>query len=123
MACDRRLMIDDAAFRVGVNETALGVVFPTWAIVIAQAAIRPEKLTDTMLFGTVYPPGDGAATGLVERAVAAGDFEAAVMDAAGAAAALPTAAYAGTKLQLRGAEAERAEAAIAGEMLTFRGPA
>jgi enoyl-CoA hydratase len=123
MACDRRLAIDDPAFRIGVNETALGMVFPTWALVIARAAIRPDRHTDTMLFGSVYPPGDAAAAGLVERAIPSGDFEAAVAAAAAEAAALPTAAYAGTKQQLRGADAERAGAEIEREMARFRGPA
>jgi enoyl-CoA hydratase len=123
MACDRRLAIDDPAFRIGVNETALGMVLPTWALVIARAAIRPDRYTDTMLFGSVYPPGDAAAAGLVERAIPSGDFEAAVAAAAAEAAALPTAAYAGTKRQLRGADAERAGAEIEREMARFRGPA
>ncbi|MGZ8765897.1 MAG: enoyl-CoA hydratase/isomerase family protein [Acidimicrobiia bacterium] len=122
MACDRRIAIDDPASRIGVNETALGMVFPTWALVIARAAIHPDRLTDTMLLGSIYPPGEAASTGMVERAVPAGDFEAAVAAAAAEAAALPTAAYAGTKRQLRGAEAARAEAEIQVEMTSFRGP-
>ena len=123
MACDRRMIIDDPAFRVGVNETALGMVFPTWALVIARAAIRPDRLTDTVLFGSIYPPGEAAETGLVERAVPSAEFDEAVLAVAGAAAALPTAAYAGTKRQLRSAEADRARAEIEREMASFHGPA
>ncbi len=123
MACDRRVAIDDPAFRVGVNETALGMVFPTWALVIARAAIRPDRLTDTMLFGSIYPPREAAAAGLVERVVPAGEFEDAVASVAAQAAALPTGAYGGTKRQLRGSEAGRAKAEIEREMASFRGPA
>ncbi len=123
MACDRRIAIDDPAFRVGVNETALGMVLPTWALVICRAAIRPDRVTDTMLLGSIYPPAEAAATGMIERAVPAAGFDAAVEAAALAAAALPTAAYAGTKRQLRGAEAERAATEIDREMSSFRGPA
>jgi enoyl-CoA hydratase len=122
MACDRRIAIDDPAFRIGVNETALGMVFPTWALVIARAAIRPDRLTDTLLLGSIYPPGEAATTGIVERAVPAAEFEASVSAAAATAAALPTPAYAGTKRQLRGSEAARAEAEIEREMASFRGP-
>ncbi len=123
MACDRRIAIDDPAFRVGVNETALGMVLPTWALVICQAAIRPDRVTDTMLLGSIYPPAEAAATGMIERAVPAEHFDAAVEGAAAAAAALPTGAYAGTKRQLRGAEAARAASEIDREMASFRGPA
>jgi enoyl-CoA hydratase len=123
MACDRRIAIDDPAFRIGVNETALGMVFPTWALVIARAAIHPDRITDTMLLSAIYPPREAASTGMVEQAVGSDDFDAAVGAAAAAAAALPTAAYAGTKRQLRGAEAARAEAEIEREMASFRGPA
>ena len=122
MACDRRIVLDDPGFRLGVNETALGMVFPTWALVISQSAIRPDRVTDTLLLGSIFAPGEAAATGIVERAVAADEFEAAVATAATTAAALPTAAYAGTKRRLRGAEAERAEAEIVREMGSFRGP-
>jgi enoyl-CoA hydratase len=123
MACDRRIAIDDPASRIGVNETALGMVFPTWALVIARAAIRPDRITDTLLFGAVYPPREAATTGMIDQAVDSDDFDAAVAAAAAAAAALPTAAYAGTKRQLRGADAARAEAEIEREMASFRGPA
>jgi enoyl-CoA hydratase len=122
MACDRRIAVDDPAIRIGVNETALGMVFPTWALVICRAAIRPDRLTDTMLLGSIYPPDAAAGTGLVERAVPAAEFDATVEAAAAAAAALPTAAYAGTKRRLRGAEAERAAGEIEREMSGFRGP-
>jgi enoyl-CoA hydratase len=123
MACDRRVAIDNPTFRIGLNETALGMVLPTWALVIARAAIRPDRVTDTMLLGSIYPPGEAAGTGIVERAVPADAFEATVTAAATAAAGLPTAAYAGTKRQLRGSDAARAEGEIEREMGSFRGPA
>jgi enoyl-CoA hydratase len=123
MACDRRIAIDDPAIRIGVNETALGMAFPTWALVIARSAIHPDRLTDTMLLGRIYPPREAAAAGLVEQAVAEPELECAIAAAADEAAALPTAAYAGTKRRLRGADADAAAAQIEREMASFRGPA
>ncbi|HZJ28212.1 MAG TPA: enoyl-CoA hydratase/isomerase family protein [Acidimicrobiia bacterium] len=122
MACDQRIALDDADHRIGVNETALGMAFPTWALVICRSAIRPERLTETMLLGRTFAPSRAAETGIVERAVAPADFDTAVEDAAAEAAALPTAAYARTKLRLREAEKTRAEALIGDEMGTFGGP-
>jgi enoyl-CoA hydratase len=122
MACDRRIARDDPSIRIGLNETALGMTLPTWALVIARSAIRPDRLTDTMLLGRVFSPVDAAATGLVERAVPAAHLDAAVAAAAAEAAALPTKAYAGTKQRLREADAEAAREEIAVEMGSFRGP-
>jgi enoyl-CoA hydratase len=123
MACDRRIAIDDESARIGLNETALGMTLPTWAVVIARAAIRPDRVADTMLLGRVFAPADAAATGIVERAVPRAGFDVAVAAAAAEAAALPTKAYAGTKFKLREADAERARAEIAQDMGAFRGPA
>jgi enoyl-CoA hydratase len=122
MACDRRIVVDDDAIRVGLNETALGMVLPTWATVIAQSAVRPDRVTDVMLLGRVMSARDAATTGIVERAVPPAAFGDAVADAAAEAATLPTAAYAGTKRRLRAAEAARADAEVEREMSGFAGP-
>lgn len=122
MACDQRIAVTGPDYRIGINETALGMVLPTWAMVIAQSAIRPERLTETMLLGRTFAPDRAAETGIVERAVAPADLDAAVETAAVEAAALPTAAYAGTKRRLRTADAARAEALIDEQMGNFPTP-
>lgn len=122
MACDQRIAVDDAKHRIGTTETALGMALPTWAMVIARSAIRPDRLTETILLARTFAPDRAAEIGIVDRAVARKDFDAAITAAATEAAALPTAAYARTKLRLRGAEANRADALITEEMGNLPSP-
>lgn len=122
MACDRRIAVADDSVRIGLNETALGMVLPTWALVIAQAAIRPDRLTDTVLLGRVMSAAEAAQTGIVEVAVPERELVSRVEAAATEAAALPTAAYGGTKRKLRGRPAADAEALVDREMGGFAGP-
>ena len=115
MACDRRFALAGAA-KLGANETALGMVLPTWAVAILEAAIRPDCRNEVMLLGRLYDPEAAVRVGIAEAALASGEFEAAVAAAATEAVALPTRAYAGNKRMLRGAAAEHAASLVAVEM-------
>ena len=124
MACDRRIAVDDASYRIGVNETALGMVFPTWAVVIAQSR-DPTRAPHRHDAARLDLPARGGRTHRHRRARGGRPTTSTPpsTQAAAAAAALPTEAYAGTKRQLRAAEAARAAAEVQREMSGFRGPA
>lgn len=115
LACDRRLAVDVDA-KVGLNETALGLVMPTWALVVTRAGVRAERLTEVMLSARLYTPADAVATGIVEECVDPDLFEMRVDEVARGLTALPTRAYAGTKRMLRGADAALAESRVDEEM-------
>lgn len=115
MACDRRIGTA-GPFKVGINETRLRMVFPTWALVIAQAGIRPSAWNETILQGDLVDPEGGVRTGILDEVLDAEAHAARVAEVAAGLAEIPTRAYAGNKALLRRAEAERAGALVALEM-------
>src|SRR5438094_3667706 len=54
-ACDLRFMAE-GPFRLHLNEVAIGLALPTWAIVLAQAAIPPRRHTEAILHAPAFPP-------------------------------------------------------------------
>lgn len=115
MACDRRIALDGTS-KIGINETALGLVMPTWGIVIAESAVPSQHLTDVLLFGRIYGPAEAQAVGIVHEVVSADDFDARVAAVAAEAAAVPTKAFGTLKRRMRRDAAERAESLVAREM-------
>ena len=54
-ACDLRFMAE-GPFRLHLNEVAIGLALPTWAIVLAQAAVPPRWHTEAILHARPYSP-------------------------------------------------------------------
>jgi len=54
-ACDLRF-VSEGPFRLHLNEVAIGLAFPTWAIVLAQAAVPPRWHTEAILHARPYSP-------------------------------------------------------------------
>jgi enoyl-CoA hydratase len=115
MACDHRVAVDETA-KIGVNETALGMTFPTWATVIIEGAVSPNVRSEVMLVGRLFDPQGAARVGIIDQVVPSGSFDQAVAEAARERAALPTRAYAGNKRVLRAAEAKRAASLVSSEL-------
>src|SRR5437870_13436027 len=63
-ACDLRLMAE-GPHRVQLNETAIGLTLPTWAIVIAESAIPLRWRTEAILHARLYSPEDAHERALV----------------------------------------------------------
>jgi enoyl-CoA hydratase len=115
MACDHRLAADQAA-KIGVNETALGMTFPTWATVIIEGAVSPNARSEVMLVGRLFDPQGAARVGIIDQVVPAASFDEVLAEVARERAALPTRAYAGNKRVLRAAEAKRAASLVSSEL-------
>lgn len=115
LACDRRIVARGKA-KLGVNETQLGMVLPTWAVVIVQSAVRFECRSEVMLEGRLYDADGAGRVGFAHTVVDEGGLDDAVAAATAELAALPTHAYAGNKKMLRRADAERAASLVASEM-------
>jgi enoyl-CoA hydratase/carnithine racemase len=105
-AADRRLMAREAG-RIGVTELLVGVPFPPAAMEVMRAAVAPQYFEDTILSGATFTPADAVVRGLVHDIV---DPEA-LLDrafvAANTLAALPVAAFALSKRQMREPAAQR----------------
>ncbi len=116
LACDARVMAD-GPFRLHINEVAIGLTVPTWAMTIAESVIDPHWRTEAILHARPYTPAEAAARHFVHE-VCPPD---AVLDRARALAAPLTAlnrkSYAVTKRRQRTVAVTWAESVLADEMV------
>ncbi len=89
------------AFRIGLNETAIGLTLPHLGIELARDRLAPAALTQSVIRATLYSPDDAAAAGYLDEAVDADAFDAAIATATQGLLALDATAYAATKRRLR----------------------
>jgi enoyl-CoA hydratase len=89
------------AFRIGLNETAIGLSLPHLGIELARDRLRPTALTEAVLQAHLYGPDEATTIGYLDKAVDAEDFDAAIAEIARALAQYDPAAFAATKRRLR----------------------
>jgi enoyl-CoA hydratase len=99
-AADRRLMARGTG-RIGVPELLVGVPFPTVALEIMRQQVPPPHLSALIFSGETVVADRAVELGLVDAAVDADHLLDEAVAAAKAMAALPPAAFAITKKQLR----------------------
>jgi len=99
-AADRRLMARGTG-RIGVPELLVGVPFPTVALEIMRLAVPPPHLTTLIYSGETVVADRAVELGLVDAAADPDRLLDEAINAANAMAALPPAAFAITKNQLR----------------------
>jgi enoyl-CoA hydratase len=63
-ACDLRYAAE-GPFRLHLNEVAIGLPLPTWALVIAHSAIPPRWHTEALLHARAYSPDEALERGIV----------------------------------------------------------
>jgi enoyl-CoA hydratase/carnithine racemase len=98
--CDHRVAVDDARARIGLNEVALGVIFPPRVLRIVRERI-PRAHHEAVLLGAgLFPPREALGVGLVDEVSAAAP--AAARARLAMLASHPAEAYAATKRAMRG---------------------
>jgi enoyl-CoA hydratase len=102
MACDRVLCTDDDRTRIGLNELAVGVPFPSAAIAIASRRTS-TRLDEVVLDAELHTPERARSLGLVDELVRASELVASAHAEAARLAAVPTPTFARTKEQLHAA--------------------
>ena len=120
-ACDLRVAADTAA-RLRLNEVAIGLALPSWAILIARSAIPPRWRTEAMLHARSYSPAEAKTRGFVDTVVPAEQLLEVAAEAAAPLAALDPTAYATSKTRLRAMGVKWASELLESEM-TGRLPA
>jgi enoyl-CoA hydratase len=118
-ACDLRIAAD-GPFRLHLNEVAIALPLPTWAIMLAQAAIPTRWHTEAILHARPYAPAEALERGIVDAVVPADRLLERARAAAAPLAALDQAAYATSKARHRAMAVEWALARLESEL---RGPA
>ena len=100
LCCDYRIAPPDASIKIGLNETAIGVVFPPRTLAIVTSRLPPRYQDEVLLGGGLYAPEPAKSRGLVDE-IAADALDAARKKLA-ALSAHPRAAYTMVKRDLRG---------------------
>lgn len=99
-------------FRIGLNEVAIGMALPVFAVELARDRLTPTELTAATSQGRIYDPEGARAAGYLDRVV---DADAVAGDAVAEArrlADLRRGAVAQTKKRLRSATLQRIRATL-----------
>ncbi len=100
LACDTRIGIE-GNFKLGLNETAIGMTLPEFGHQLAVSRLLPSALTASYIQAQLFSPQDAAAIGFLDKVVAPADLQTSALEAATALAQLPGQAYAANELDIR----------------------
>jgi len=100
LACDVRIVARGAT-RIGLNEAAIGLPFPSGAYEIAALALNNQQARRVLLEAGLHTPDVANILGLVDEIVAPADLERVCIERARLLAGYSPAAYAHTKRRLQ----------------------
>jgi len=121
LSCDTRIGADVPA-KIGLNETAIGMALPEFAVGLAEARLSPTHLTRATIQGEVFDPAGALAAGYLDQVVPAEECEAAALAEARRLGALSPDAYGYTKRSMRTPLAERLLANLDADMAKLTAP-
>jgi enoyl-CoA hydratase len=98
-----RLNIAEGRYRIGMNEVAIGLTVPSFAIEIARQRLTPAYFSRAVMTSEMFGPAEAATAGFFDRVVPAAELERAAQAAAQALSTLNMAAHAATKARARSA--------------------
>jgi enoyl-CoA hydratase len=101
MSSDHRIAAE-GDYRIGMNEVAIGITPPRWAIEVARQRLLPAYLSRTVVTGEMFGPAEAVTAGFFDRLVGAADLERAAQEAALAISKINLANHAVAKQRLRG---------------------
>ncbi|MBI4817039.1 MAG: crotonase/enoyl-CoA hydratase family protein [Deltaproteobacteria bacterium] len=113
LACDERIGAR-GAFRLGLNESQLGLTLPKFVIEMARASIAPAALRRLAVLGDLLDPARALELGLLHELTEPDLVVRRAIERATALAAIPRAAYAGNKRHVHGVMAEFVDREIDG---------
>jgi enoyl-CoA hydratase len=120
LACDERVGTD-GAFKLGLNETAIGLSLPAFVTEFARCQLGPQHLQSVIANGDLFPPQAALAMGMVNELVPVDEVIPQAMRRAKKLSALPAQAYADNKMSVRGPYAQKGQDAYASELKRFQG--
>ena len=100
LACDTRIGVS-GNFKLGLNETAIGMTLPVFGQQLAQNRLSKRHLTAAVIQSQMYSPDEAVGAGFLDSVVEPTNLNAACMEAAGQLMALPTKTYAQMKKDTR----------------------
>ncbi|HET8621413.1 MAG TPA: crotonase/enoyl-CoA hydratase family protein [Acidimicrobiales bacterium] len=118
LSCDVRIGADVPA-KIGLNETAIGMPLPLFAIALAEDRLDRRHLVRATVAAEVFDPAGAVAAGYLDRVVPAADVVAEAVAEARRLGALSSTAYARTKQAMRGPLAARVREGAAADLARF----
>jgi enoyl-CoA hydratase len=115
LACDVRLGAR-GNHRMGLNEVAIGIAPPGFAIELARSRIHPAWLSRTVTLGEMFEPDDAVAAGFLDRAVPANEVDATLEEILTSLRAIHIPSHALAKSRLKRPAIEAMRAAIDAEL-------
>lgn len=122
LACDDRIGPQDAPAKIGLNEVAIGMALPIFAVELARDRLAPTHLTAAVL-GAVHQPDSAVAAGYLDRLVPRDQVVEAACTAGRERASLRRGAVGRTKVALRGHTIDHVRATLAADIAALSGPA
>jgi enoyl-CoA hydratase len=101
MSSDHRIAAE-GNYRIGMNEVAIGLTVPRFAIEIARQRLTPAYFSRVVMTAEMFGPLEAVTAGFFDRVVPANALERTAEEAAQALAKLDMAAHAATKARARG---------------------
>jgi len=102
MSSDHRIAAE-GEYRIGMNEVAIGLTVPRFAIEIARQRLTPAYFSRTVMTGEMFGPAEAVTAGFFDRLVPADSLEQSAEETAQALAKINMTAHADTKARARGA--------------------
>lgn len=121
LATDERIGPSDAPAKLGLNEVAIGMPLPIFAVELARDRLAPSHLTAATL-GQVYGPEAAVAAGYLDRLVPRDEVVATAVAAATEKATLRRGAVGRTKTALRGRLIDHVLATLDDDIAALTGP-
>lgn len=115
LACDVRLGAR-GSHRMGLNEVAIGISPPGFAIELARSRLHPSWLSRTVTTGEMYQPDDALIAGLLDRVVPPDTIDAELDKIVTGLRAIHKPSHATAKKRLRQATMDAMRAAIDREL-------
>jgi enoyl-CoA hydratase len=100
LACDTRIGTL-GEYKLGLNETSIGMGFPVFGYELANSRISKRHLTAVLLQSKLYDPNGAIDAGFLDKAVAIEELEQHSLGIASQLAHLPGSAYAKNKRDMR----------------------
>jgi enoyl-CoA hydratase len=121
LSCDVRIGGDGPA-KIGLNETAIGMGLPHFAVELAEARLAPAHLRRSAVQAELYDAPGAVEAGYLDRVVPAPEVATATIEEARRLGQLPGPAYRHTKLALHRALIDRVDPNIDADMAAITAP-
>ena len=101
LSCGDTRIGDRGPFKIGMNETRMGMTFTPWALAPLEYRLSRQHWIKSIVQAHVYDPDGALEAGFLDEVVDDGRAVARALDVAGELAQLPAKAYATTKITTR----------------------